>query len=151
MSEPGDPSRRNVPAPAFDPSMLHASPSIFASPVSQAQLLRDGSVRFMPTDATIERTFRALKDRWLRETRFVSSDTDIVLNEAYQQIIGLGPVALPVILRELQNELGLWFWALKSISREDPVPPEDLGNVPRMAESWIRWGIERGFIDAGVD
>lgn len=147
MSEPSDPSRTNMQAPAFDPSMLYVLASVFASPVRQAQLLRDGSVRFMPTEATvdIEQAFQILKDRWLQETRFVSSDTDIVLNEAYQQIIGLGPMAIPLILRELRNELGLWFWALKSIAKDDPVAAEDLGNVPRMAEAWLRWGAERGY------
>jgi len=94
----------------------------------------------------ITQRFRELRDRWLRETRFISSDSEIVLNEAYQQIIGLGPAVLPVIFQELTNKLGLWFWALKSITGEDPVAPEDIGAVRRMADAWLRWGAERGYV-----
>ena len=102
--------------------------------------------RMLTSTPEIEHVFTALKDRWLRETKFISSDTDIVLHESYQQIMALGPAALPLVFREVQAGGGLWFWALKSITRDDPVSPEDIGVVPRMAAAWLRWGAERGYV-----
>ena len=92
------------------------------------------------------RLLESLADRWTQETRFTSADSEIVMHDAYQQIIGLGPAVLPLIFRELQQRLGLWFWALRAITREDPVRPEDVGRVKKMAEAWLQWGTERGYI-----
>ena len=64
----------------------------------------------------------------------------------YQQIIGMGTAAVPLILEELQREPDQWFWALECITEENPVPPQDAGRVRAMAEAWVRWGIERGFL-----
>ena len=121
------------------------------SRVAHLVISRDGIFSLSMSEITrlqpnITQRFRELRDRWLRETRFISSDSEIVLNEAYQQIIGLGPAVLPVIFQELTNKLGLWFWALKSITGEDPVAPEDIGAVRRMADAWLRWGAERGYV-----
>ncbi|MDN7675198.1 hypothetical protein QZM22_22440 [Burkholderia oklahomensis] len=62
---------------------------------------------------------------------------DIVLNDAYQQIIGLGPAALPLIIRELEKNGGQWFWALRMIARQAPVPKELRGETKQMAEAWF--------------
>jgi hypothetical protein len=75
-------------------------------------------------DETLEATFNQLVLQWRKETRGISSSTELILHPAYQQIIGLGKEAIPLLLRELEQKSGRWFWALKSISREDPVLPE---------------------------
>jgi len=41
-------------------------------------------------------------------------------HHAYQRIIGMGDQAIPLLLRELQREVDLWFWALEAITGEDP-------------------------------
>ena len=90
--------------------------------------------------------FKELAGEWRRDTRFMSSTTDIALHPAYQQIIGMGKEAIPLILRELDREPDHWFWALWAISGEDPVPKEDRGRVHRMAEAWITWGKQRDYL-----
>ena len=82
------------------------------------------------------------------ETQWLSSTTEMALHPAYQGIIGMGAEALPLILTELQARSGYWYWALKAISGEDPVPPEDRGAVPRMKEAWLKWGLAKGLISA---
>jgi hypothetical protein len=89
--------------------------------------------------------FAQLADRWRRETAVFSSTTEIAMNPAYQQIIGMGPAAVPLILRELEKRPDHWFWALKAITGADPVKPEHLGRLPQMALAWIEWGKEQGF------
>jgi hypothetical protein len=69
------------------------------------------------------------------------------MHPAYQQIIGMGRAAIPLILREVSIKQGQWFWALKSITNEDPVKPEHRGIVAAMSRAWLQWGKERGYID----
>jgi hypothetical protein len=38
----------------------------------------------------------------------------------------MGKDAIPLLLRELGKKSGRWFWALKAITREDPVPVEKI-------------------------
>src|SRR3990172_11904819 len=59
-------------------------------------------------EESLERKFQRLADEWHRETRYLSSDDDIAMHPAYQQIIGLGDRALPLILRALQRRLDHW-------------------------------------------
>jgi hypothetical protein len=96
----------------------------------------------LPQQESEEERFLQLADRWRKETRFVSSSTEIVLNSAYQQIIGMGRRALPLILRSLSSQDGHWFWALKHISGEYPLSPEDAGNYEKNREAWLTWGRE---------
>lgn len=96
--------------------------------------------------ADIEETFSMLAETWRSETRFLSAVDDIVLHSAYQSIIGMGRDAIPLLLRELQRKPSHWFWALRSITREDPVRPEDVGNIRNMTDAWLNWGRERGYL-----
>ena len=89
--------------------------------------------------------FLTLKAKWEAETAMLSSVTEKAMHPAYQQIIGMGPTAIPLILSEMKKELGHWFWALKSITGEDPVPPEQRGKIKKMTEAWLRWGREKGY------
>jgi hypothetical protein len=95
---------------------------------------------------TLETRFKRLSDQWHRETKFVSSSTEMVLNGAYQQIIGMGRVALPLILRDLDSKGGHWFWALKHISGEDPLLLEDAGDYEKNREAWLTWGREHLYL-----
>ncbi len=90
--------------------------------------------------------FHALKNQWELDTALKSSILEIVMHPAYQQIIGMGPTAIPFILSEMKKERGHWFWALKSITGEDPVAPRDRGNIEKMTKMWLQWGQEQGYI-----
>ena len=96
------------------------------------------------TNPTIR--FFNLKEEWETETAALSSVTDIAMHSTYQQIIGMGPIALPFILHDMMIKPGHWFWALKSITGEDPVSPEQRGRIKEMTEAWLRWGREQRYL-----
>lgn len=95
----------------------------------------------------IQERFDALRDAWKSKTRHLSNSAQIALDFSYQQIIGLGPQAIPLILKELARETDHWFWALEAISGENPVPHKDAGDVEASAQAWIKWGRERGVLN----
>ena len=94
---------------------------------------------------SVTRFFR-LKQEWKDATAMLSSISEIAIHPAYQQIIGMGSIAIPFIMRELENRPAHWFWALKSITGEDPVPPEKRGCIRDMAKAWLIWGREHDYI-----
>ena len=61
------------------------------------------------------------------------------MHPAYQHVIGMGSLALPFILAELEREPDHWFWALKAITGEDPVAEEQRGDVLGMTKTWLEW------------
>lgn len=95
------------------------------------------------TDALIQR-FRHLATIWRKECAHLSSIREMVLHPAYQQIVGMGPAAVPLIIRELEYKPDHWFWALRAITGEDPVLPEHRGKVAEMARDWLDWTKGRG-------
>jgi hypothetical protein len=93
-----------------------------------------------------ERKFSILVRQWQDETGFMSSTSEAVIHPAYQRIIGMGEEAIPFLLKELTKASGRWFWALKSITGEDPVPEDQRGKTQLMIKAWIEWGKEKGYI-----
>ena len=89
--------------------------------------------------------FRRLAEEWKERSRYLSNTAQMALMRPYQRIIGMGEVAVPLILEELRREPDQWFWALEAITGENPVPPEATGKVRLMADAWIEWGRQRGF------
>src|SRR5579871_2429751 len=77
--------------------------------------------------------FEILAARWKTERlRFSSSTESLVDHPAYQQIIGLGPEVIPLILDELRREPDYWFWALATLANTNPVPLESRGDLDEM-------------------
>ena len=97
-------------------------------------------------DVPLRERFAALAARWRDETAHLSSSTAIFTHPAYQQIIGMGPVVLPYLLADLAETRSHWFWALRAIARENPVPKHDQGNIERMITAWLAWGVRRGLL-----
>jgi hypothetical protein len=93
-----------------------------------------------------ELRFTRLKREWIRGTEKSSILSQIVLHSAYQQIIAMGPEAIPLILRSLQHELDHWFWAL-TILNEGCDVAEGATRMPEAAEAWLHWGKEKGHLD----
>jgi hypothetical protein len=94
---------------------------------------------------SVEERFRRLAAVWRAETAYVSSSSDLVAHPAFQEIVGMGPTVIPLLLRELANHTGHWHRALRRITGADPVPPADRGNIDKAAEAWLRWGKEHGY------
>jgi hypothetical protein len=111
-----------------------------------AQRIYQTKWRAIVASDDVSKRFASLKDRWLKETEHLSSITQIVLNPAYQQIIGMGPAALPLIFAELAERPHHWFWALNAITGENPVPAESVGDLDAMREAWFQWARKRGHL-----
>jgi hypothetical protein len=99
------------------------------------------------------RKFKVLTHQWREERGSMSAIDEMSMLPSYQNIIGLGPDALPMILSELKAEgddPDQWFWALLSIGEANDlnpprVAPEDQGNFKKMADAWLAWGETRGY------
>ena len=97
-------------------------------------------------EASAESRFERLKDEWKEQSEYLSNTTQMAMLRPYQQIIGLGPSVVPLILRELSRETDHWFWALEAITGQNPVPAEAVGQVAAMAEAWLAWGRREGLL-----
>jgi hypothetical protein len=97
-------------------------------------------------EASIQERFRRLADEWKAQSRYLSNAAQMAMLKPYQRIIGLGPPVVPLILDELRREPDQWFWALESITEQNPVPPEAMGKVRLMAQAWIDWGKQQGYV-----
>jgi hypothetical protein len=87
--------------------------------------------------------FKKLTTAWKADVRFLSDTNEICTHSAYQEIIGMGVLALPFIFAELEREPDSWFWALKAITGQDPVPEVQRGNLEQMTKAWLDWAEDR--------
>jgi hypothetical protein len=97
------------------------------------------------TSSEVELLFEQLADQWEMDTELSSRSSDAARHPAYQQIIGIGPAALPLLLTRLRDKPGHWFWALAAIAREDPA--EGASSFDEARKIWLNWGQERNLID----
>lgn len=95
--------------------------------------------------APLEDVFRELVRRWKEERGPSSSTTELAMCPSYQRLIGLGPVAVPLLLHELEREPDHWFWALKAITGADPVPAASRGKLREMTQCWLDWGRQQEY------
>ncbi len=112
-------------------------------------LVRRDAIWLVRTDTevdSVEHKFARLRDEWKSTRGPASSSAKLAMHPAYQSIIGMGFDAVPFILRELAANLDGWFWALRAITEEDPVPELDRGNGEAMRQAWLKWGKDRGLI-----
>jgi len=144
-----------VPGRRTDYRLLAEEPYVPADPQSPNKPLFTGSSKLLEARShyylplsrqrqSIAERFRELVGIWKAGTAPLSSATEMAIHPAYQQIIGLGRDAVPLLLRELQREPDHWFWALKAITGVDPVEPRQRGQIREMAEAWLRWAREQG-------
>jgi len=96
-----------------------------------------------PTIERAETEFHAMKARWLANLREDRSDR--YGHHAYQCIVGLGPIIVPALIRELATdpEHDHWIWALEAVTR---TRPGTSGYQPTVGY-WLAWGRERKYID----
>jgi hypothetical protein len=94
-----------------------------------------------------QQRFRQLAAAWKSETKFLSNVTAKVIHPAYQKIIGMGQPAVPLILKDLEeNGPKHWFWALTAITEVNPIPESMAGNMTAMTEAWLKWGKRAGYL-----
>ena len=92
---------------------------------------------FPSNEFQIRQKFELLRDQWKKDTKHCSSFVQICMHPAYQQIIGMGFNVLSLILQDLKEGSGDWFWALFSITGENPVNPENIGVTEKMRNDWL--------------
>lgn len=101
--------------------------------------------RFPITRQTTMEKFQSLVSEWKNDTQLMSSTTSMILHKAYQEIIGMGPKVIPLILRELEKSPDHWFAALTALTGIDPVGPSDRGKLRAMTSAWLEWARGQGY------
>ena len=84
--------------------------------------------------------FTARAERWHRDTDLYSFEMQKVAHPAYQRIIGMGQKVIPLVLRDLETNGGLWYQALESILGYNPIPVNEPGDIRRLKSRWLEWG-----------
>jgi len=100
----------------------------------------DAASSRVPQQESIKRKFEALAHEWIDETQFSSDLNASFLHPAYQRIIGMGNVALPLILRALEENPAYWFWAIDSIVGKKILPDDFSGGFADAVEFYLSWG-----------
>jgi hypothetical protein len=95
-------------------------------------------------ESDVAEKFESLVAEWRNDTLLLSSMSRKLMHPAYLRIIGLGPVVLPLLLRELEERPSYWFSALSAISGSDPVP--DSASFDEAVEIWLAWGREQSIL-----
>jgi hypothetical protein len=83
--------------------------------------------------------FRRLKGQWLNEIAGVSDLDEIVENENYQEIISMGYDVVQFIIDDLKRSPKPWFYALREITGDSPIPANAAGNLQQMTDAWLSW------------
>lgn len=95
-------------------------------------------------DLTVRDKFLLLSGIWKFERPNMSSLVkDRINHPAYQEIVKMGMVVVPFILKDLDERLDDWFDALERITGENPVPKESYGKLSEMRTLWQLWGEKR--------
>jgi hypothetical protein len=100
-------------------------------------------------DIEIEDNFQYHYKKWIewrnKERVEVQSIEDYQYeNSDYKAIIALGMDVVPHLINQLRVKPGLLFEALKEMLQYDPVKPEHVGDIEKMAQDWIEyWNVER--------
>jgi hypothetical protein len=98
-----------------------------------------------PVHEAVRQRFSNLVAVWKSDRGHSSKLTDLVIHPAYQQIIGMGDRAIPLLLEEMRERPDHWDWALRAITGSDPVPRESWGKLREIANAWLAWGKGNGY------
>jgi hypothetical protein len=108
--------------------------------------ISSGVIANIPSETELRNRFKEWAAEWKSQSRHLSNSAQMAMLRPYQRIIGMGWPAVPLILEELRREPDQWFWALESITNQNPVPSEAAGHVRQMAQAWVMWGQVQGLI-----
>src|SRR6185437_2459252 len=107
----------------------------------------DPSIIFLHAqDDRTELEFKKHEKQWKKDTMHVSSPFEKYLHQSYARIIGLGWPVVRLILLSLKSQPADWFYALRAITGENPVPDSAAGDVRKMSEIWVKWGAQKGIV-----
>jgi hypothetical protein len=98
------------------------------------------------SSAALEDRINKLADEWEEKSIHYSSIERMCMLPEYQEILALGWSAVGPLLRRMQKNPDWWFWALRYITGDDPVPASARGDLTEMTKAWIQWGSNRKLI-----
>jgi len=115
-------------------------------PVALVAIIGDNpEIRESIVDA-VKKEFTNLASQWTHDVEGMSSTVEMVKHPAYQKIVSMGKVVVPFLLEDLRQNPLYWLPALRQITQQNPVQPEQRGKVKQMAEAWLNWGKQEGYI-----
>ena len=124
------------------PTKVSASHPVWSAVVCEQEADRSGVVG--ASDLLHE--FEMLADQWEGETRNLSSPSAISRHAAALEITGLGESVVPLILNRMVSRPWFWFDILRTLTQDNPIGPSMRGDMQRMTEAWVSWGVDRGII-----
>jgi len=100
------------------------------------------------TDSVQDAAFRASLDLWKRDTTFYSDPSRIVDHPGFRAITAMGNASIVPLLEELAEFPWIGICAaLQVISGAIlDIAEKDYGKIPVIAEAWLRWGYDNGYI-----
>jgi flagellar biosynthesis GTPase FlhF len=140
-------ARRKAEKKAYPQMLAKAKAEAQARAEAEAQAREHAKARAEAQPRADEESiakFERLVAEWKADTKFVGTVLEMATHPAYQQIIGMGQPAVPLILQRLAAKGEHWFWALRAITGENPVPKTSRGNIEQMTEAWLSWGRAKG-------
>ena len=96
-----------------------------------------------PEASGLEQRSLELAERWREETQFYSMSRQLMEHPAYREILQMGEIAVPWILRDMAMTGARWTLLLSEITGEDPAVHAAPGRVREVQAAWIEWGRER--------
>jgi hypothetical protein len=94
---------------------------------------------------SLQQIFQKHVEQWKEDTEHYSSVTKMIMHPSYRRIMGMGPAALPLIFRELEQRPDHWFIALNAITGQDPAPAKS--TFDDAVRAWLAWGTRQGFLE----
>ena len=110
------------------------------------KILKNTSIAVDSTDNELTNKFNSLAKQWQNDVAGLSSMSQMTKHSAYQEIINLGKDVIPLLLEDLEKNPLYWLTALHNITGENPIKPEQKGRIKLMAQAWIDWGKNKGYI-----
>lgn len=100
-------------------------------------------VRPVVVGESVSMRFRELSARWHRDTDHWSVLARKFKHPAYENILKMGPVVVPCILREIEARPGHWHAALRQLTGVNPVPPGT--PTTEACRVWLAWARSNGY------
>jgi hypothetical protein len=102
------------------------------------------SIILITQSGKLEEEFNRLVAEWKRDTFYMSSLTKIYAHPAYERIKAMGTAGIPFVLRQLRQDQGKWFYALKYMAGRNVA--EGIDNFEDAKAAWLGWGHKHNYI-----
>ena len=102
------------------------------------------SLRWRFVHESIAEKLAKFKKRWKEETLVNSDFSEVISNEWFLKIIGLGPDVLPYLYPLIEAEGGLWCIAVEAITDVTP-DVVDGTDFRELSTFWLNWLRDNGY------